>query len=119
MVSVHSYCKNMVYGCNDYICILCVQEAIKGRLLFCYHNRRWYPTPSLYVLCGRDKSISPSNRLVTRHQLNDHQRRIMVQGDGDHDLCTSGSYAEATVMFTSIDVSVVEATTKLHRRQSG
>jgi hypothetical protein len=42
-----------------------------------------------------------------------------VQGDGDHDLCTDGSYAEATVMFTSIDVSVVEAIAKLHHRQSG
>ena len=65
------------------------------------------------------KSISLPNRLVTRHRLNDHQRRIMVQGDDDHDLCTSGSYAEATVMFTSIDVSVVEATANLHGRQSG
>ena len=30
------------------------------------------------------KNISPPNRLVSRHQLNDHQRRIVVQGDGDH-----------------------------------
>ena len=45
------------------------------------------------------KSISPLNPLVTQHRLNDHQRRIMVQGDGDHDLCTGGSYVEATVVF--------------------
>ena len=31
------------------------------------------------------KSVSPPNRLVTRHRLNDHQRWIVVQGDGDHD----------------------------------
>ena len=43
----------------------------------------------------------------------------MVQDDGDNDLCTNGSYAEAMVMFTSTDVSAVEATAKLHRRQSG
>ena len=54
--------------------------------------------------------------LVTRHRLNDHQRRIVVQGDGDHDLCTDGSYAEVTMMFTSIDISAIEATAKLHRR---
>ena len=36
------------------------------------------------------KSISLPNPLVTRHRLNDHQRRIMVQDDGDHDLCTNG-----------------------------
>ena len=122
MVSVHCYCKNMIYGCNDYICMLCVQQAIKGRLLFCYHHHRWWckhPTPSLYVLCGRDKSVSPPNHLVTRHWLNNHQRWIVVQGDGDHDLCSDGSYAEAMVMFTSTDVSAVEATAKLHRRQSG
>ena len=65
------------------------------------------------------KSVSPPNRLVTRHRLNDHQRQILVQGDGDHDLYTDGSYAEAIVMFTSTDVSTVEATVKLHRRQSG
>ena len=46
-------------------------------------------------------------------------KQIVVQGDGDHDLCTNGLYAEATVMFTSIDVSDVEATANLHRRQSG
>ena len=51
------------------------------------------------------KSISPPNRLVTRHQLNDHQRRIVMQGDGDHDLCTGGSYAEAMVVLTSTQVS--------------
>jgi hypothetical protein len=44
----------------------------------------------------------------------------MVQGDDDHDICTDSSYdAKVTVMFTSIDVSAVEATAKLHRRQSG
>jgi hypothetical protein len=47
------------------------------------------------------KSVSPPNRLVTRHRLNDHQRRIVVQGNGDHDLCTGGSYAEAMVVLTS------------------
>ena len=51
------------------------------------------------------KSISPSNRLVTRHRLNNHQRRIVVQGDGDHDLCTGGSYAEAMVVLTSTQTS--------------
>jgi hypothetical protein len=65
------------------------------------------------------KSVSPPNCLVTRHRLNDHQTWIVVQGNGDHDLCTDGSYAEATVMFTSIDVSFVEATVNLHHRQSG
>ena len=34
---------------------------------------------------ARIKSVSPSNRLVTQHRLTDHQRRIVVQGDGDHD----------------------------------
>jgi hypothetical protein len=43
------------------------------------------------------KSISPMNPLVTQHRRNDHQRWIVVHGDGDHDLCTRGSYAEATV----------------------
>jgi hypothetical protein len=65
------------------------------------------------------KSVSPLNRLVTRHWLNDHQRWIVVQGDGDHDLCTNDSYAEATVMFTCTDVSTIEITANLHRRQSG
>ena len=51
------------------------------------------------------KSISPSNPLVTQHRLNDHQRRIMVQDDGDHDLCTSGSYTEATMVLTSTQAS--------------
>jgi hypothetical protein len=51
------------------------------------------------------KSISPPNFLVTRHRLNDHQRQIMVQGDGDHDLCTGGSYAEAMVVLTSTQTS--------------
>ena len=51
------------------------------------------------------KSVLPSNRLVTRHRLNDHQRRIMVQGDGDHDLCTGGSYTEAMVVLTSTQMS--------------
>jgi hypothetical protein len=51
------------------------------------------------------KSISLPNRLVTRHRLNDHQRRIVVQGDSDHDLCTGGSYAEATVVLTSTQTS--------------
>jgi hypothetical protein len=36
------------------------------------------------------KSVSLPNRLVIRHRLNDHQRRILVQGDDDHDLCTGG-----------------------------
>ena len=31
------------------------------------------------------KSVSPSNRLVTQHRLNDHQRWKVVQGDGNHD----------------------------------
>ena len=62
------------------------------------------------------KSVSLPNHLVTRPQLKDHQRRIVVQGDSDHDLCTDGSYAEAMVMFTSTDVSAIEATMNLHRR---
>jgi hypothetical protein len=51
------------------------------------------------------KSISSPNPLVTRHRLNDHQRQIVVQGDGDHDLCTSGAYTEATVVLTSTQAS--------------
>jgi hypothetical protein len=51
------------------------------------------------------KIISLPNRLVTQHRLNDHQRWIVVQGDGDHDLCTGGSYAEATVVLTSTQTS--------------
>ena len=62
------------------------------------------------------KSILPLNPFVTQHRLNDHQRRIVVQGDGDHELCMNSSYAEAMVMFTSIDVSAVEAIVKLHHR---
>jgi hypothetical protein len=38
-----------------------------------------------------------------------------VQGDGDHDICTDGSYAEVTVMFTSTYISTVETTANLHR----
>ena len=62
------------------------------------------------------KNVSPPNHLVTQHRLNDHQRWIVVQGNGDHDLCTDGSYAKATVIFTSIDVLAIEATANLHRR---
>ena len=51
------------------------------------------------------RSVSPSNCLVTRHQLNDYQRWIVVQGDGDHNLYTYDSYAEATMMFTSTQTS--------------
>ena len=51
------------------------------------------------------KSISPPNPLVTRHRLNNHQRRIVVQGDGDHDLCTGESYSEAMVVLTSTQAS--------------
>jgi hypothetical protein len=51
------------------------------------------------------KSVSLPNCLVTQHRLNDHQRRIVVQGNGDHDLCTSDSYAEATVVLTSTQTS--------------
>jgi hypothetical protein len=51
------------------------------------------------------KSVSLPNRLIIQHQLNDHQRWIVVQGNGDHDLCTSGSYAEATVVLTSTQTS--------------
>jgi hypothetical protein len=66
-----------------------------------------------YTYCAAGiKSVSPPNRLVTRHRLND-------QGDGDHDLCTNGSYAEATVMFTSTNISAVEVTANVHGRQSG
>jgi hypothetical protein len=61
------------------------------------------------------KTVSLPNHLVG-HQLNNHQRRIVVQGDGDHDLCTDGSYAKATVMFTSTDVLAIEMTANLHRR---
>jgi hypothetical protein len=39
-----------------------------------------------------------------------------VQGNGDHDLCIDGSYAEATMIFTSIDDSAVKATSNLHDR---
>ena len=46
-------------------------------------------------------SVSPPNRLVTQHRLNNHQRCIMVQGDGAHDLCNSGSYAETMVVLMS------------------
>ena len=38
------------------------------------------------------KSVLPPNHLVTRHRLKDHQWRVVVQGDSDHDLCTDGSY---------------------------
>ena len=51
------------------------------------------------------KSISPPNPLVTQHWLNDHQRWIGVQGDGDHDFYTDGSYVEATVVLTSTQAS--------------
>jgi hypothetical protein len=86
--------------------MLCVHQAIKG-LAELVTIVKWDEilSPSLYVLCSRDKSVSPSNHLVTRHRLNDHQRCIVVQGDGDHDLCTGGSYAEATVVLTSTQVS--------------
>jgi hypothetical protein len=47
------------------------------------------------------KSESPPNCLVTQHGLKDHPRWIVLQGDGDHDLGTNGSFAQVTVMFTS------------------
>jgi hypothetical protein len=82
--------------------MICVHQAIKGLAeLVTIMKRDEILSPSLYVLCNSDKSVSPLNRLVTRHRLNDHQRWIVVQGDGDHDLCTSESYAEATVVLTS------------------
>jgi hypothetical protein len=51
------------------------------------------------------KSIPPPNHLVTQHRLNNHQSLIMVQGDGDHDLCTGGSYVETMLVLTSTQTS--------------
>jgi hypothetical protein len=69
----------------------------------------------MYYVAGI-KSVSPLNCLVTRHRLNVHQKRIVVQGDSEHDLCTNGSNVEAMLMFTSIDISAIKATAELHRR---
>ena len=62
------------------------------------HRRYTYYTAGI-------KSVSPSNRFVTRHQINNHQRQIVVQGDDDHDLCTGGSYAKAMVVLISTQTS--------------
>ena len=65
-----------------------------------YCETRWnYVTVAIGMM--PIKSISLPNPLVTWQRLNDNQRQIVVQGDGDHDLCTGGSYAEATVVLTS------------------
>ena len=86
--------------------MLCVYHAIKGptELVTIVKCVKFYPHRYRYDAAGI-KSISPLNPLVTRHRLNDHQRQIAVQGDCDHDLCTGGSYAEATVMLTSTQAS--------------
>jgi hypothetical protein len=46
-------------------------------------------------------SVSPQNRLITRHRLKDHHERIVLQRDGEHALWPDSSYAKATVMFAS------------------
>ena len=79
---------------SDVNVVHCFLITIAGGGANVQHRRYTYDATGI-------KSISPPNPLVTRHRLNDHQRRIVVQGDGDHDLCTSGSYAEATVVITS------------------
>ena len=91
--------------------MLCVHEAIKGPAeLVTIVKPDEILSPSLYYDATWIKSISLPTLLLTRHRLNDQQRWIVVQGDGDHDLCTNGLYAEATVMFTSTDVSAMEVT---------
>jgi hypothetical protein len=79
MLSVHCYCKNMVYGCNDYI--LCFAF---NKLFYCFvittavgganlqHHRYTYYVAGI-------KSVSPVNHLVNRHRLNDHQRQIVCK----------------------------------------
>jgi len=73
------------------IIFLCFVFSKQLRVVYCFvittavgganvqHRHYMYYTAEI-------KSVSPPNRLVTRHQINNHQRRIMVQGDGDHDL---------------------------------
>jgi len=65
-----------------------------GRWLFCHHRR-----------CSSDaagvNSVSPPNRLVTRHDLKDHHGWNVLPRDSGHVLWPSSSYAEATVMFAS------------------
>jgi hypothetical protein len=79
---------------SDISAIHCFVITIVGGGANVQHRRYMYDAAGI-------KSISPPNHLLTRHRLNNHQRKIMVQGDGDHDFCTDGSFADATVMFTS------------------
>ena len=84
--------------------MLYVHEAIKGpaELELLWNQMKFYHRRYTYHAAGI-KSISPPNPFVTQHRLNDHQRRIMVQGDGDHDLCTGD--AKAMVVLTSTQAS--------------
>jgi hypothetical protein len=114
-------------GCTNYINFCLASRSATWEehsyiVLFCYHHRRCGANVQhrryMYYAAGI-KSVSLPNCLVTRHRLNDHQKRIVVQGDSEHDLCTNSSNVEAMLMFTSTDVSAVEVTAELHRRQSG
>jgi hypothetical protein len=83
---------------SDVSVVHCFVNTTVGGGTNIQHRRYMYDAAGI-------KSVSPSNYLVTQHRLNDYQRRIVVQGDVDYDLCTYISYAEAIVMFTSIQTS--------------
>jgi hypothetical protein len=86
--------------------MLCVHEVIKvPAKLVTIVKPDEILSPSLYVWCSRDQKYITAESSSTWHWLNDHQRRIVVQGDGDHDLCTGGSYVEVTVVLTSTQAS--------------
>jgi hypothetical protein len=95
---VKTGCSSVTVGCT-------------GSWLFCHHRRtthRWWsrrPSSPLFVWWAGVNSVSPPNRLVTRHRLKGHHGRIVLQCDDDHALWPDSSYTEATVMsFTSTQV---------------
>ena len=71
-----------------------VTVGCTGRWLFCHHRRYSFDAAGV-------NSVSPPNRLVTRHWLKDHHVRIVLQCDGDDALWPGGSFVEAMVMFAS------------------
>jgi hypothetical protein len=81
-----------------------------GHWLFCHHcctltvgeadgHHRCYSSNVAGV-----NSVSPPNYLVTRHRLQDHHGRIVLQCNGDDALWPGDSFVEAMVMFTSTQV---------------
>jgi hypothetical protein len=96
--------------------MLCVHEVIKVPAeLVTIVKLDEILSPSLYVWCSRDQKYITTESSSTWHWLNDHQRQIVVQGDGDHDLCTGRiiCWSDGGVnLYTG--VSAIEPTVNLH-----